>query len=205
MQNSFDFIVFQFVIEDIASNIGNVSTETLRTVLSYAEVCRDLLSKHNPHALLLFDHISQSLLNYISFLFQNRSHAKFHDNLYLLILIQIKIVKLICLYQHETASKYIIKVINTHGTNLVDIIFDCVIQNGFIWKKACEMWFRILSLLEVAGFEHRKGILRCFASSIVNKMLQFGVFTLFPGDIRTENGKQPKLGFTGTYTILSDW
>ena len=49
-------------------------------------------------------------------------------------------------------------------------------------------------------------MLCCFASSIVDKILQFGVCMLFPRDIRSGNGKPPKLGFTGTTIIfLSFW
>ena len=154
------------MIEDIATNLQTVSTETLSIVTAYVEVCRDLLSRHNPHALPFFDHINQSVIHYASFLFQNRIHAKFHDNLYLLILIQIKIVKLICVYQYENASKFIIKLLDTHGTNLVEIICDCVIQNGYIWKKACEMWFKIFSLLDIKGLEDRTEEIRCVFDNI---------------------------------------
>ena len=160
---------------------------------------RDLLSRHNPHALPFFDHINPSLLQYVSFLFLNRTHAKFRDHLYLQILILIKIVKLVFLYQHGNAQKFIIKLIQMHGTYLVDILFDCGIQNGFIWKKACEMWFRIYSLLDIKDFEHERGVLTCHASSFVDKLHKSGVCTLFPENIRSERGKQPKLGFTGIH------
>ena len=107
-------------------------------------------------------------------------------------------MKLIAWYQHENAAKFIVKVINTHQTNLLDLLFDCLTQNGFVWRKACRLWFKILYLVDLKGFESRKGILRQCALCIVEKIHKFGVCVLYPGDVRLEQSSETRLGFTGT-------
>ena len=198
--------VFQFVLEDIATKLISASSETMESVCSYTEICRDLLSRHNPHALPYFDCFSKAFLNLLPILFENRVHPNFSSCLYQLILSHLKIVKLILIHQYENAAKFIIKVINIYGNKLLDLLFDCAIQRGLIWRKVCQLWFKILSLIDVRGFESRKGILRRCALCIVEKLFKFGIFMIYPDDVKLGQRSHPRFGFTGIVnTIFILW
>ena len=193
----YNVFLFQFVTEEIATELTAASFETLGSMCTYTEICRDLLSRHNPLASSFFDQITQPLLNLLPILLQNRASSNFMSCLYQLILTHIKIVKLILLYQHENASKFIFKLVDIQGTRLVDLLFECTIQNGIVWRKLCQFWFKVLSLIDIKSFKSRTGILKRSALYIVEKLIKFGISMLYPDDVKLGERRLTKFGFTG--------